>query len=380
MIAIQCASPALIVIPATGCHCSNHAKLRLASRHRYMSMSDANPDIYPPLETFEVPEDHFTTGAGAIQYAREQQAELEATMAMGTAPIRSATARAQLQQQVAAAHAAATLPQGAAAPQLGQPRRTRTSQDNLSLGGAAPGHMHLQADPATRRVSGPGTAHHPGTMPPGQARPATSPSHTMGSCGSEGGAPPAMVPSMGSQGSTMLPAAPPRSFGMPRTSFDGDASCMIKVHPMSGPLGLPPKGAKVPRRSMEPAPPQPMSHPHYPMAGPHPMAPYMPWPAAPTSSQISAGASDNGHTYSQKCAPPPAYPRHHAAPPQPPPPASHWRGGHAPMPCAMYVVPIVADDAHEVLWAESLAGELRGRVERFVCPQWTPQVCLKFLA
>lgn len=69
------------------------------AKERYAEMAAASGGALPPLASFIVPENYFTTGQGAQQYALLQQAELAAaTLGPGVAPVRSASARAAMSQ------------------------------------------------------------------------------------------------------------------------------------------------------------------------------------------------------------------------------------------------------------------------------------------
>jgi hypothetical protein len=69
------------------------------AKERYAELAAVSGGALAPLATFMVPENYFTTGEGAQQYAILQQAELAAaTLGPGNAPVRSASARAAMSQ------------------------------------------------------------------------------------------------------------------------------------------------------------------------------------------------------------------------------------------------------------------------------------------
>lgn len=69
------------------------------AQEKYSEMVAVGGGSLPALASFVVPENYFTTGEGAQQYALLQQAELAAaTLGPGVAPLRSASARAAMSQ------------------------------------------------------------------------------------------------------------------------------------------------------------------------------------------------------------------------------------------------------------------------------------------
>jgi hypothetical protein len=69
------------------------------AKERYVELAAVSGGALAPLASFMVPENYFTTGEGAQQYAILQQAELAAaTLGPGHVPVRSASARAAMSQ------------------------------------------------------------------------------------------------------------------------------------------------------------------------------------------------------------------------------------------------------------------------------------------